>query len=426
MASSDNVATTDINFDSEPITISISINDIICNTIVDNCAQSISPCIKTIRVLTDDDYSENNSSRINDLLTPISVQSVIDADELNKKSKDKETENELKVNIGDVTSLSMDSIAFMEDMFGVCVGRTDPIECNTYECMAIEHEAEQLQCDQDVIFRTYLLNGYVVYSRWLVSKIRLARTNILANLDDLIRFCVARHINEHGLILQSNTKKKSTSVADLKKYAMGFDVELRYILYKILTQNDNFVRETKSLSWSDARKQLANIISRYIYPIDSIVSDKSRRQCLNEVLSWLTKNEPTDLRKFRSFRPLLEMNENEFKQKLRQVSTDLLDNHSSTVWRGTVGINSVRKHYKNDNKKSNSNSNNSSTNSNKITSYMEDLIVDLQLLENGEPLAPSPGFHLGVQMLAKTNIIRASDTNDPSTPMTVCRSVAFV
>ena len=187
------------------------------------------------------------------------------------------------------------------------------------ELKALKNHATKLP------FRTYLERGYNYYLTWVTMTLGTS-----ASTSDKLRFCVARNMN---------TMYKG-------KYPMGVDLEIRYIFKNL---EKTFGAENMHLYKDAIRETLRDNLSLSETHLESFIHDYFRnKQALKVELTTL-----------------------EFQKRLSLVPTEMLDSHSSSVWR---------------------NYNHKFLNS---TPYP----VSRVDIENGENLAPPSSRHVGLQML---------------------------
>ena len=265
----------------------------------------------------------------------------------------------VKMHVNGQSSEAPDApVSYMEEKRGIPSDMTDPIECSVIESTMIEKTAENRNKSKDAALRHYLCNGYVVYIKWLQSKMRSVK---LSEKDQAMAvFCVARDINKY----------------DPSKRPMGIDIDIFAIMYE---------------HWmhSEADCSLGGLVAKVLESFEGAVVNGKR----------LDKAQMEELAIIFVKRPDISMSLDAFKKRLQKVPTTVLDEHSSNVWRGTVGL--INCHMKGSEK-------------------LENLVIDLSSIRKGHPMAPLPGFHLGIRMLEIEGIIAPTA---PSTPYTPTRKV---
>lgn len=252
-------------------------------------------------------------------------------------------------------------VSFLEEKRGIPVDMTDPIECSVIESTMIEKAAEIRNKSKDDALRHYLCNGYVVYIKWLQSKMQSVK---LSDKDQSMAvFCVARDINKY----------------EPTKRPMGIDIDIFAIMYE-------------QWNHTDADRSLCGLVAKVVESFSGVAMNGKRIS--------KTKIQKLALQFINC--PVISMSINEFKKRLHGVSTSVLDEHSSNIWRGTVGL--INCHQKG-------------------SEQLDDLIIDLRSIRNGQPMAPLPGFHLGIRMLEMEGII---EPTSPMTPYTPTRKVVVL
>jgi len=196
-----------------------------------------------------------------------------------------------------------------------------PTHDSTTTPLSIQLESETLQKFQDKIpFRSYLEHGYKNYRTWLSMTLGSPYAMHL-------NFCVARSINM------------------AKKYAMGIDLEIRYII-----------------------KRLENLFGEYQMKNYENVIQKTLKENLNLSDAHANSIIHSYFRNPKSFD--LTLSDAEFNSRLKNVPTHELDSFSFQTWR---------------------NSNHMKLNERAYPVTREDIL-------NGEALAPPSSRHLGLQM----------------------------
>ena len=228
---------------------------------------------------------------------------------------------------------------FMEEEDGVPEDCMNPIEANSLESSLLNDGVYK------ITRKHYYRNGYAVYIKWLCDKLHNA--SLHKEWDRYIYFSVARHINEffEG------------------RNPMGEDLEILYLINKFRKKDPN----------SDP-VLLASTVFKYI-------QNSNLQDFKYEDIYGLVDKYPS-------------ISLENFYDRLRKLSEDDLDKHSSVVWRGTKAVLSN-----------------------------EPLTLSIDKLEEGSGFAPSCGFNLGIRMLEKSGFIPRSMQDDVKTPCKETRTL---
>lgn len=220
---------------------------------------------------------------------------------------------------------------FMEEEDGVPVDCMNPLEANSLESSLLNEGIYKLTK------RHYFRNGYAVYLKWLTDK--LHRANLHEEWDSFVYFSVARHINSKFP----------------KILPMGLDLEVIYIVNK-------FRKANSRVGPSDIATEVYNYIQKNCH----YANDVSYNDVYNVVDEFPS------------------ISKDEFYDRLRGLSENVMEEHSGLVWRGTEGV---------------------------VNNDAFELSIDK--LEAGEPYAPACGFNLGIRMLEKNGFVPKSEVETP-------------
>ncbi len=206
--------------------------------------------------------------------------------------------------------------AFLEDETGIPVDYCNPIESNSLESSLLSESSHGLT------LLHYVRNGYAVYLKWFKDKAHIA--GLSSGWDDYLTFSVARDINRYAAARNGSSP-------------MGKDIEMIGYVHSLPP-------EEKDKLFVDIRNYSSE--------------KKEMREALTKLPSMTTMD---------------------FYVRLKNVSEDVLDGHSGSIWRGTIGIIET-----------------------------SNLDISVEDLEMGKPMAPACGFHLGLRMLEINGFISAS------------------
>lgn len=190
--------------------------------------------------------------------------------------------------------------------------------CNPIESNSLESSLLS-ESSHGLTLLHYVRNGYAVYLKWFKDKAHIAGLSI--GWDDYLTFSVARDINRYAAARNGSSP-------------MGKDIEMIGYVHSLPSEEkDKLFVDVRTLS-------------------------KEMREALTKLPSMTTMD---------------------FYVRLKNVSEDVLDGHSGSIWRGTTGIIET-----------------------------SNLDISVEDLEMGKPMAPACGFHLGLRMLERNGFISAS------------------
>jgi hypothetical protein len=240
------------------------------------------------------------------------------------------------------------------------------------------------------VFLLYLQTGYCEYAKWYVDQ--LAKTVPEEEKDALCEralFCVMRHLNTaYASYLKANPVDK---IAPGGAPYVNFACEIRYVLACMLLGEGEFTN-------SVANKVLAVVIERVksIWPPSVPTATEMAITVIKELVQCV-QTAQVDLNDF-----LTRITLQQFVDFITRFDDEaFLAEHSSRLWRGTYALLGVNQISTKD------------VHSGTIHKILEDLYIDADLIRLGEPYAPLPGFHIGVDYFIRHGHLPADEPEEP-------------
>lgn len=308
----------------------------------------------------------------------------------------------------------------------------DPLESSAMEDIAITQMAAISKRAKTVVYSEYLRKGYSAYLDWLVNV--LEAQGVSESFVRKATFCVVRDICNYHKIMSLLTPPTSARSTETQGPMCPELIVRAYVYQLMLPENQNAaivasVASSKYVTHGDPPiTELNNTIANEVYTricndydLDADRLKGAAQVAVIQSVQAIVKNYLTNVVRvikerraasdvnwcmhlLRSWHDqLIQLSPEDYARYLSKLPSKVLSEHSSTVWRGTMALIKVPKRG----------------------NEMEPLAIDIEMVTNGNPYAPMPGFHIGIRMLQRDEGIIEPYTRTPDSKFYKSRKTYF-